>query len=930
VFLYHIRLDGTVLTSNQALSIEQSGAMREMAWHYSQLFEQRGPPEVTREKLQTLGDELFQTWFGETWYRLIRQLSPSGRRMLVIASDLPVILDLPWELLRPAGGDSMGVDAKWSIRRLPWSDQVLGAAGHELLPGPLRILYMVCAPRDQVELDFEREEELLLKALSRAGTSTGQQAVLDSCDLGTFEELGERIEAFRPHIVHLTGHGTVRDDAAFFAFEDERGETDLRPSTEVGQLFAGSGVQCAFLSGCQAAKAPPHTSLGGLAQGLLAEGVPLVVGWAASILDTVATQVAGRFYNAAAVGQPIDRALTLARQTVRKECERSGDPSWSLPVLYASTSQVRVFDEKAPAERTARPTEVQRPLPGMVEGYTPHFIGRRRELQRLLPGLRSGELQGILLTGLGGVGKSTMATRLARKLEAAGFTPVALSSSGRTPLTAALVLQIVGDALLHQAQEDSYNILRNAKLPLGDRLRAVVTGLNRGRFVLVLDNFESNLDEASHKILDGELAGFYQHALGHLAGGSRIIITSRYVPADVPELPPTMREYGLGEFSEASFLKFMLREEAVERRYRTGDLPHELLMRLHQVLGGTPSFLELMREVLKAVPAQELWDELTRVSIPAQSEMAPGLLEKKRDDCCAKIFTNRLYGRLDGASQKMLSRAAVYQVPVSLAGISAAAGIPDVAARTEVERWRRLALVHADDSTGRDLWSVYGLLRSWLLGPERLAVEERRAAHRAAGDFLMTLNQQDREAELGLGWVACLVEARAQYLAAGDYGSARSATDRISAVYNRQGLYGEVERLNDELLQYERHDDSLVWVAKSHLRRADFEAAKTWFQKIGAEIGTRPPAAEAAMMYGLGSVDLRTGKLDAARSKFKKALEIHRSIADRKAEAALAWPRETGIIREPGNCSLPPWPFTANLQIQKERLILFMRWLGLM
>ena len=63
----------------------------------------------------------------------------------------------------------------------------------------------------------------------------------------------------------------------------------------------------------------------------------------------------------------------------------------------------------------------------MIEGYTPHFIGRRRELQRLLPGLRAGELQAVVLTGLGGTGKSTLATRLARKLEANGWTPLALS-----------------------------------------------------------------------------------------------------------------------------------------------------------------------------------------------------------------------------------------------------------------------------------------------------------------------------------------------------------------------------------------------------------------------------------------------------------------------------------------------------------------------
>jgi CHAT domain len=201
----------------------------------------------------------------------------------VIASDRASVLNLPWELLRPPGGEAIGADAKWGLRRLPWADRRLEAADGQLPAGPLRVLYMVSAPTDQVELDFEREEELLLSALGR----TGRRVVFDSGDLGSFDELGERINEFRPHIVHLTGHGVAREQKAYFAFENESGKSDDRSASELGQLFAGSGVACAFLSACQAGRAPAQAALGGLAQGLLAEGVPLVIGWTASILDDV-------------------------------------------------------------------------------------------------------------------------------------------------------------------------------------------------------------------------------------------------------------------------------------------------------------------------------------------------------------------------------------------------------------------------------------------------------------------------------------------------------------------------------------------------------------------------------------------------------------------------------------------------------------------
>ena len=183
---------------------------------------------------------------------------------------------------------------------------------------------MACAPQDQATLDYEREEASLLQAIARAGPNVA----FDSGDLGTFEELRQRINEFQPHLVHLTGHGIVGDDGlGYFAFEDERGNTDLRSSLDMRQqLFAGSSVQCAFISGCQTGKAPPVAALGGICQGVIDAEVPLAIGWGASISDRIATRFATTFYNTLATGQPVDRALVQARQSIRKDCEASGNP----------------------------------------------------------------------------------------------------------------------------------------------------------------------------------------------------------------------------------------------------------------------------------------------------------------------------------------------------------------------------------------------------------------------------------------------------------------------------------------------------------------------------------------------------------------------------------------------------------------------------
>jgi hypothetical protein len=157
-------------------------------------------------------------------------------------------------------------------------------------------------------------------------------------------------------------------------------------------------------------------ALNGLCQGLVAAGVPLAVGWTASILDDVAIRFAETFYEDLAAGTPIDRAVVQARRDARRlGQERSPDgkedPSWTLPVLYAATAQAALFDPSAePVPPPREPVKVE-PLPGMTEGFAAHFVGRRRAIQRVLPRLLApSDLKTVFITGVGGAGKSTLLT----------------------------------------------------------------------------------------------------------------------------------------------------------------------------------------------------------------------------------------------------------------------------------------------------------------------------------------------------------------------------------------------------------------------------------------------------------------------------------------------------------------------------------------
>ncbi len=337
-YLFHIQLDGTTLTSNQSLSLPDSQAVREISRSFGSLFEQdRCRPEMDADAQRALGKQLFDLWLASSWEKITAAVPVGALRFLVIASEIPEILNLPWELLLPPEGDFLGINPLFRIRRFPSTAKQMATFAGDLRPRPLRLLFMACSPSDQPTLDYEKEEEALFRAVY------GQDVAFDSCDQGTFEELKEKVSEFKPHIVHLTGHGAVMDGKGHFAFEKEDGTADLVPSEELRRFLSGSGVQCVFVSGCQSGKAPREV-LSGICQSLVGAEVPLAVGWAASIADDLATNFARTFYKTLKDGQPVDRALLLARQEAWKACRERGDPSWTLPVLYSATNQSQIFD----------------------------------------------------------------------------------------------------------------------------------------------------------------------------------------------------------------------------------------------------------------------------------------------------------------------------------------------------------------------------------------------------------------------------------------------------------------------------------------------------------------------------------------------------------------------------------------------------------
>jgi tetratricopeptide (TPR) repeat protein len=915
-FLYHLRFDGISVVNNESLSPSQSDHIRDIGETYSALFLTSGPTQaaaiLVNARLKAMGAELFATWLEPHWQKL--PVNPGDRRILIIASTLPDVLNLPWELLHLPDQEDICTDTGWGIRRTPWLNRK--PATSDLTAGRLRVLFAACSPRDvKPELDYEREEELLSGAV-------GPDTRLDIAILGTFDELMDRVEKFQPHIVHLSGHGTLSNEGAAFFFEDGFGNSAPQFAKDLGRRFAGSGVKCVFVSGCQTGSAPARDAAAGLCQAIIFEGVPMAVGWGAPIDDETATIIAARFYRSAAQGSDVDFALARARWLGKSAIGGKGDASWSLPVLYSVTTDTRLFDKDAPPS-SVPPNNELRPLPGMLQGHARNLVGRRRDMQAILPKLQQGELRGVVLTGMGGSGKSSLATRLARKLEVESqLAPIAISSAPHTPLKAQALLDACATAFLKAKQTDARKRASDNTLSVKERLRVLVGDLSEG-FVLVIDNFENSLDEATRAIQDPEISDFYIQLLNELIGTSRVIITSRYLPAAVDPLPEDIVERGLGELSDIAFLKFMFREATVKQRYRTDATRRKTLASLHSRLGGIPRLAQQVRQELKAIDPDALQIEIDQNATPVNANGPLRRLDIKHEEFCAEMLIGRHHGRLSSEFKKILVRLAAYVEPIGVDGLAAISGSTITEVQNALKAFCRSALIHGDSHPENPTWSASGTLRRWLLDPSRSSAAEWQSAYRAAADRLVELDTARSGGKLVRSDINWLLRARSLYLASGATAEARKVTYRLSEILARRGDYAEVERLNCELIDPSSssrsgipHPDPATWIARAHLDRSDYPKAREWYQRA-LQLSDGFPLERAQALQGLATIDMRNSNAKAGREKFLEALKLQESIGDLLGQS-LTWHQLGSIAMNGGDYDKARSNFAKALELLRE------------
>jgi tetratricopeptide (TPR) repeat protein len=869
----------------------------------AQAFEHRGAdglaplPFAPSTALDHTGVQLRDLCFGPIAARLADE---NGPQRLTIVSDLPAALNLPWELL-PVGprGERLGCHKDWGVFRSPAD----APPPPPIRRGrPMRILFLAAAPLDQHALDYEKEEEAILRA-----TATLQGAQLFTAELGSFEELVALVQRVRPHVVHLSGHGAVDRGVGRFCFEDDTGQSDARAAEELARVLKDHDVPCVFLNGCQTSQA----DVAGMCQALTRAGLPLALGWAASVADERATAFVETFYRELLAGEPVPAAAALARARIQREGllprtadgETKQELTFLLPQLYAAQPVEVLFAPQGPQEAYKGMETRYELLPGGVKGLREGFVGRRREQQRLLPGLRTGTITVLLLHGVGGQGKSTLATRLVDRLRGSGFDVRAvLSKRGEeetaatcaTRAAAALVTE-VGLAAEEAGKQQLAALLGDEGKPLARRLLLAADALAQLQCVLVLDNFEDVLElgpDGKWHVADPELGKFYLRVQTQLTSalGGRVVVTSRYLPAQTRvDLDTVCVVAGLNDFKVYEFQKLLKRDARVAERIRKGELEISLLNRLYAFAGGTPRFLERLRTLLRTFAAADL---------EAALDASGGKLLEARDQYLQDHFGPKLFALLGAPTQTLVSRLSLSDLPLPDDALEGLTGLDGGQLDGAVRQGVEFSLLQVFEESQRPpLHLPPGVWRGWLA--ERLSDDERLAGHGVLAAFWRTVSEKNREPELRITIIDGLLACRSHGKQAGSSDLWHWASTRLSLIWERIAEWRAARAVLEEIPESER--DALVWhmLAILHLHEGNYPEAREQFGKaLVMHQQIVDLAGEATTWHNLATIDLNEGNYAAAREQFGKALAIEQQIGNRAGEASTLANLATIDLRE--------------------------------
>jgi tetratricopeptide (TPR) repeat protein len=699
---------------------------------------------------------------------LLRQAQAAHAPVRLGVAAAPEFARLPWETLRVPG-----IDQPLALHELTRVYRQVETRPVARSAGPLQILVGISSPLSGggAVLDYERELRNVLAAVRAARANLAQVRIVH---FGTTAAIRAALEEAPVHVLHLSGHG----GPGVVQLEDHDGDARLVTAAQFVAEAIPPGLMPPVIA-LAACHTDEPTATGGpsFAAELIARGAGVVIATETSISDVYATRVSARVYGNLAANRDPDvvAAVAEARTMVQRELSASADArdhrlaaldEWSVLTMLSGVGRVPLVDRSMPLAMS--PANI--PSAALLRRDVGEVVGRRREQRRWPVELLAPGVSGIVVHGIGGVGKTTLADELCARVverdpDRVTVTVIGQTSGGQILDTITVTLRsCLATAEPRIGPDDAVwrGLARAAdgELSWAERtaaLQAQVFGAVP--VLLVLDNFEDNLTEAAvgtPTVRDHALAGVLAQLIA-APGRCRLLVTSRY-PFTLPG--STERALSFRPLGPLSFAETMKLAWALPGLDRLDEAELELVWR---AVGGHPRCLEYMDALLGGAGRGRFPDVTLRLAAAVRRR-----LERDRwhvdvdayfadharlDAALAEVATLAaddvlLDELLDGlgvrpGAHRLLLGASVYRLPVDDIALSFQTESPD--ADPADPPWPEIAdLVRAcaeaslvtydatEATTFVHRWTAASLAQRWI---DSGRADELIHAHRCAADY---------------------------------------------------------------------------------------------------------------------------------------------------------------------------------------------------
>ena len=293
------------------------------------------------EEMLAFGSQLFDTLFQGDVRRLYDEARTRQRNRLdlVLTSMIPWIAEKPWEFAYDHGRQSfLATEEIHFVRNV-----LTNVPADPIAPcdGPLRILVVSAQPVGFGRLSIDQEVAVIRRGfdpLVEAGL-----VEIDTLARATPSMIHDRLKTGGYQVVHFIGHGVFDEQSGEgrLIFVNENGSEYPLGERSVREIFRGRGLSLVFLNSCESGRGGRSDFNKGVAQSLVAHGLPALVANQYSVLDSSATSFAQQFYSSLAQGLSLGQSAREARIAVNYLLH--GEPiDWAVPVLYARDANATI------------------------------------------------------------------------------------------------------------------------------------------------------------------------------------------------------------------------------------------------------------------------------------------------------------------------------------------------------------------------------------------------------------------------------------------------------------------------------------------------------------------------------------------------------------------------------------------------------------